>query len=58
MKGEQSGVKDEIDFEWTGNQTNEVQTNYYWEGDVAGCEFLLSSVHLPPPDVGMCRHTR
>ncbi|GAA6051512.1 hypothetical protein JCM3770_000390 [Rhodotorula araucariae] len=29
-----SGVKDEIDFEWTTNNTNEVQSNWYWEGDV------------------------
>ncbi|GAA6025595.1 hypothetical protein JCM10207_001203 [Rhodosporidiobolus poonsookiae] len=29
-----SGVKDEIDFEWTTNNTDQVQTNYYWEGDV------------------------
>lgn len=25
-----SGVKDEIDFEWTTNNTNQVQSNYYW----------------------------
>lgn len=30
-----SGVKDEIDWEWTGNNTDEAQNNYYWEGDVA-----------------------
>ncbi|GAA5851266.1 hypothetical protein JCM9279_007504 [Rhodotorula babjevae] len=29
-----SGVKDEIDFEWTTNNTNEVFSNYFWEGDV------------------------
>ncbi|GAA5915144.1 hypothetical protein JCM8208_002148 [Rhodotorula glutinis] len=29
-----SGVKDEIDFEWTGNNTDETQSNWYWEGDV------------------------
>ncbi|BGP30347.1 putative glycosidase CRH2 [Rhodotorula toruloides] len=29
-----SGVKDEIDFEWTTNNTSQVQSNYYWEGDV------------------------
>lgn len=33
----QSGVKDEIDWESTTNNTKSVQTNYYWEGDVAGC---------------------
>lgn len=31
----QSGVKDEIDYEWTGGNTDEVQSNWYWEGDVA-----------------------
>ncbi|ORY79795.1 concanavalin A-like lectin/glucanase domain-containing protein [Leucosporidium creatinivorum] len=29
-----SGVKDEIDWESTGSDTDEAQTNYYWEGDV------------------------
>ncbi|GAA5860741.1 hypothetical protein JCM8547_005520 [Rhodosporidiobolus lusitaniae] len=29
-----SGVKDEIDIEFTTNNTNQVQTNYFWEGDV------------------------
>ncbi|GAA6034288.1 hypothetical protein JCM8097_003826 [Rhodosporidiobolus ruineniae] len=29
-----SGVKDEIDIEWTGGETDEVQTNYFWEGVV------------------------
>lgn len=28
--GPQSGVKDEIDFEWTTNNTNEVFSNYFW----------------------------
>ncbi|KAK4058560.1 hypothetical protein OIO90_000004 [Microbotryomycetes sp. JL221] len=31
-----SGSKDEIDWEWTSNNTNEVQSNYYWMGDVDG----------------------
>ncbi|KAM0754695.1 concanavalin A-like lectin/glucanase [Meredithblackwellia eburnea MCA 4105] len=30
-----SGTKDEIDWEWTGNNTNQAQNNYFWEGDVA-----------------------
>ncbi|GJN88309.1 hypothetical protein Rhopal_001274-T1 [Rhodotorula paludigena] len=30
-----SGVKDEIDYEWTGGNTDEVQSNWYWEGDIA-----------------------
>ncbi|BGP14184.1 putative glycosidase CRH2 [Rhodosporidiobolus nylandii] len=29
-----SGVKDEIDWEFTTNNTDEAQNNYYWEGDV------------------------
>ncbi|CEQ39982.1 SPOSA6832_01574 [Sporobolomyces salmonicolor] len=29
-----SGVKDEIDWEFTTNNTDQGQTNYYWEGDV------------------------
>lgn len=32
-----SGVKDEIDWETTTNNTRSAQTNYYWQGDVAGC---------------------
>jgi len=29
-----SGVKDEIDWEFTTANTSEAQNNYYWEGDV------------------------
>ncbi|GAA5904155.1 uncharacterized protein JCM6883_002095 [Sporobolomyces salmoneus] len=33
-----SGVKDEIDLEWTTSNASETQTNYYWEGDVNNYE--------------------
>ncbi|SGZ14717.1 BQ5605_C029g10613 [Microbotryum silenes-dioicae] len=29
-----SGSKDEIDWEWTGTDRNEAQSNYFWEGDL------------------------
>ncbi|KAH9933791.1 concanavalin A-like lectin/glucanase domain-containing protein [Fomitopsis serialis] len=29
-----SDIKDEIDWEWPGNQTTEGQTNYFWQGFV------------------------
>ncbi|GAA5906662.1 hypothetical protein JCM6882_008088 [Rhodosporidiobolus microsporus] len=29
-----SGVKDEIDFEWVTNNTDQVESNYFWEGVV------------------------
>ncbi|GAA5992461.1 hypothetical protein JCM10908_000827 [Rhodotorula pacifica] len=29
-----SGVKDEIDIEWTGNDTSSWDSNWFWEGDV------------------------
>jgi len=33
-----SGVKDEIDWEFTTSNTSEAQNNYYWEGDVNNYE--------------------
>ncbi|GAA5822879.1 hypothetical protein JCM5353_007882 [Sporobolomyces roseus] len=33
-----SGVKDEIDWEFTTANTSEAQNNYYWEGDVNNYE--------------------
>ena len=29
-----SSIKDEIDWEWPGDQTSQAQTNYFWQGVV------------------------
>lgn len=29
-----SGVKDEVDYEFVGNNVNQAQTNYYWQGNL------------------------
>lgn len=29
-----SSIKDEIDWEFPGNQTTEAQTNYFWQGNI------------------------
>jgi len=36
-----SSIKDEIDWEFPGNQTTQGQTNFFWQGVIR--EFLLLS---------------
>lgn len=41
-----SSIKDEIDWEFPGNQTTEAQTNYFWQGAIRKlAERPLLSVH-------------
>ena len=36
-----SDIKDEIDWEFPGNQTTEGQSNYFWQGVVRTSAFCL-----------------
>lgn len=40
-----SDIKDEIDWEWPGNQVTEAQTNYFWQGMIGEFTYLLLVYH-------------
>ena len=42
-----SDIKDEIDWEFPGNQTTEGQSNYFWQGVVRTSAFCLIPASCP-----------
>ncbi len=50
-----SDIKDEIDWEFPGNATNQGQTNFFWQGVIRGC---LSSIGLNNNSQNVLQPTR